>query len=167
MNLYDATKDLHHDAEKHPFGARMAAGEISKQEWADWLGAMQAIHLAIDPHLPPALQRGGALLLDLTRTLPVMPRVCWSARRFSGALDGPISIGGAAYILSGAHLRGGAVIRKRLEPLGMSCAHLRFDQAREGNEWICALRDAPEVAPGARAAFGAIIEVMDEIQARA
>lgn len=166
MSLYEATRALHHQAEAHPFGARMAAGEITAQEWADWLGALAVIHAALDPHLPACLHRGRELALDRL-ALPEVSRPVQAAADFAFSLHSPASIGGAAYIFAGAHLRGGAVIRKRLEPLGLPCAHLRFDQAREADEAIKALRGDLSLVPGAVAAFEAILAIMDEIGGRA
>lgn len=167
-DLYEATRDLHHSAEQHPFGARMAVGEIEMQEWADWLQAMVRLHLALDPYLPPCLQRGGALMLDVACLLPVEGRPSPVADAFAATLPGnPMRTAGAAYILCGAHLRGGAVIRRRLQPQGLPCTHLRYEHAREANNWLSALRGADATAPGARSAFQAIIGIMDEIQGRA
>lgn len=166
VSLYEATRDLHHEAEKHPFGGRMASGTLSVQEWADWLWAQKHVHEALDPHLPPSMQRGGALLLDLAMMLPLLPRPSTAAASFAHDLSSTPLIAGAAYVFGGAHLRGGAVIRKRLEPHGLPCAHLRFDQAREANEWLTALRSAPGIEQGARAAFRSILSVMDEIEGR-
>jgi len=166
VNLYDATTALHHDAESHPWGQRMAKGLIDRQEWADWLRAQAIVHAELDRHLPPCLQRSGELLLDMAVTLPAQGRDSLAARRFAKSLSGTTQIGGAAYIFCGAHLRGGAVIRKRLEPIGLSCAHLRFTFAQEANDWLKAMREAAELATGAVAAFRAVIEVMNEIQAQ-
>ena len=166
MNLYEATKALHHDAESHPWGQRMAKGLIGRQEWADWLRAQAIVHAELDLHLPPCLQRSGELLLDMSVTLPAQGRDNLAARRFAKSLSGTMLIGGAAYIFCGAHLRGGAVIRKRLEPIGYSCAHLRFGFAQEANDWLKALREANELAPGAVGAFRAVIEIMGEIEAQ-
>lgn len=166
MSLYEATTDLHHDAEQHPWGQRMAQGEISRSEYADWLGALTEIHVELDRHLPPYLQRGGELLLDAAATLPDMPRPIEAAMELADTLTDPVSIGGAAYIFCGAHLRGGAVIRKRMEPKGFSCHHLRFIEAKAANSWLVALRPHMELVPGARRAFEGIIRIMDDIGGR-
>jgi len=42
MSLYDATKDLHHACEAHALGGRMSKGNVTPQEWADWLAAAWA-----------------------------------------------------------------------------------------------------------------------------
>jgi heme oxygenase len=144
----------------------MAAGDITAQEWADWLGALALIHAALDVHLPACLHRQRELMLDRLAT-DAISRPSRAALDFAFTLDTETAVMGAAYIFFGAHLRGGAVIRKRLEPKGFPCAHLRFDQAREADEAVKALRDDLSLAPGAVAAFEAILAIMDEIGERA
>ena len=163
MSLRDATRELHHAAEEHPFGRRMAAGEITRAEWARWCGALRQVHVVLDGSLPPCLQRGGALLLDLAILVPHVPSFNSAAARCAAECSSAIGAAGAAYIFGGAHLRGGAVIRKRLEPLGLPCHHLRFEDARAANDWLTALRAAEGVAGAARAAFRSVIAIMDEI----
>ena len=41
MSLYEATKDLHHACEAHALGGRMSKGNVTPQEWADWLWAFR------------------------------------------------------------------------------------------------------------------------------
>lgn len=168
-NLYHATTDLHHDAEKHPFGERMANGTITQQEWTDWLGAMSQIHLAIDPYLHPSLKRGHDVAMDLMMMLPLTPNYSTAAAEALTNLDqNPELIGGLCYILSGANLRGGQVIRRKLEPIGFPVHHLTFapEDALPADRWLKKLRDATGVAGGAQDAFRAVLRVMDEIDAR-
>jgi thiaminase len=73
MNLYEATRYLHHSAEKHPFAKSMIDGTISKQNWCDWLNALQQIHYAIDPYVPDYAKRTHSLNHDLILMLPVTP----------------------------------------------------------------------------------------------
>jgi hypothetical protein len=163
MSLYELTRHLHHACEAHPFGQRMASGAISRGEWADWLGALSTIHTVLDPHLPPCLRRGPELLEDAVATLPDAPRPLSVAAAYARSLTGPVMLGGAAYIFSGAHFRGGAVMRKRLEPLGFSCAHLRFADAAGANAQIVSLRNIDHLAFGAQEAFAAILRIMGQI----
>lgn len=166
MDLRELTRELHHAAEAHPFGTKMSSGVVTAQEWADWVASLRCVHTALDTSLPPSLDRRGELLLDLGLLLPVHGVRAAAASRFALTLTEPDRIIGAAYIFMGAHLRGGAVIRKRLEPVGLPCNHLRFTQAKEANDYIVALRDIREAAAGATAAFKAIIEIMDELASR-
>ncbi|MFN6976510.1 MAG: hypothetical protein ACK4OP_00155 [Gemmobacter sp.] len=166
-DLYALTRDLHHAAEAHPFMRRMAAARIAPQDWADWLGAMRLLHEAVDPSMPPVVQRGWPLLHDLIALDPIRPRAVPAAAAFARALAAPADIAGAAYILIGAHFRGGAVMRKRLEPAGLPCAHLRFADPADVNAFVIALRSMPQLAPGARACFAAITAIADQIEERA
>lgn len=166
MDLRELTRELHHAAEQHPFGTKMSSGDVTNQEWADWVASLHCVHTVLDASLPPSLDRRGELLLDLGLLLPVRGIAAASAAKFANSLTDPDRIIGAAYIFMGAHLRGGAVIRKRLEPKGLPCNHLRFAQAKEANDYIVALRDISHAAAGATAAFRAIIEIMDELAYR-
>ena len=166
MDLRELTRELHHAAEQHPFGTKMSNGDVTNQEWADWLASLRQVHTVLDANLPPSLDRRGELLLDLGLLLPVYGSPTFAADKFASTLTTPDRIIGAAYIFMGAHLRGGAVIRKRLEPKGLPCNHLRFSQAKEANDYIVALRDISHAAAGATAAFRAIIEIMDELAYR-
>lgn len=166
MDLRELTRELHHAAEQHPFGTKMSNGDVTNQEWADWVASLRHIHTKLDPNLPPCLDRRGELLLDLGLLLPVDGHRAFAAIKFADTLTTPDRVIGAAYIFMGAHLRGGAVIRKRLEPKGLPCNHLRFSQAKEANDYIVALRDISHAAAGATAAFRAIIEIMDELASR-
>lgn len=166
MDLRELTRELHHAAEQHPFGTKMSNGDVTTQEWADWVASLRQVHTVLDPNLPPSLDRRGELLLDLGLLLPVRGVAARAAVKFANSLTATDRIIGAAYIFMGAHLRGGAVIRKRLEPKGLPCNHLRFSQAKEANDYIVALRDISHAANGAAAAFEAIIEIMDELASR-
>jgi heme oxygenase len=175
-DLYELTRDVHHAAETHSFMQRMALGRITKQEWTDWLGAMRVIHEVLDPYLPYALQRCGQLLIDQCAMLPFVPREVRSATRFARGLTAPADILGAAYIFSGAHLRGGAMMRRTLETVGLPCLHLRVlpeeatgiekQIARLGEDALRAMRVCVGAADGARKAFNAIIAIATEIEAR-
>lgn len=167
-NLYHATTNLHHDAEKHPFGQRMAEGTLTRQEWVDWLGAMEQIHVALDPYLHPSLKRAHDIHMDQLMMLPLTPRHSEVADSIVKSLDNARLIGGLCYILSGANLKGGQVIRKKIEPLGFPCNHLTFapEDASPADKWLKRLRDATELAEGAKAAFIGVLKVMDEIDQR-
>lgn len=164
-NLYHATTDLHHDAEKHPFGQRMAAGTLTRQEWTDWLGAMSQLHVAVDPYLPPSLKRAHDIHMDQLMMLPLEPVFSEAAAEITSRLHNPELIGGLCYILSGANLRGGQAIKKTLEPKGFPCNHLTFENADAvpANNWLKRLRETEDLVPGAQAAFQGVLRIMDEI----
>jgi hypothetical protein len=168
-NLYSATTEIHHTAQKHPFGKRLAAGNISVQEWADWLDIHALAYGALDPYLPQCLKRSHDIALDLLAVLPVKPNRSDSFVEFLGSLNGIGDLMGAAYTLVGANLRGGQVMKGRLESKGFVVNHTDFtpDEIQEGEGWLKAIRATPEIAEAAKKTFWALYQVMDEIEARA
>lgn len=167
--LWEATRDLHHRAEQHPVAKRMMDGSITAQEWADWLHAMWVIHQAIDPHVPACARRSHAFVQDLAALLPVVPNTSKAATRYAAGLTDAGGILGAAYITVGAHRRGGRVIERALRERGVHLphAHIEFDQPKEVERLISQWRDMPLLEQGARRAFSALYDVMEEIEGRA
>ena len=166
--LWQATRDLHHDAEAHPLARAMIDATITSQAWADWLHAHWTIQLALDPHLPLAVRRADALALDLLALLPVEGRASPAAAEFTATLIDPVAIFGAAYLTIGAHRRGGRVIDKALRTAGrdLPSRHTAFEDGAAAEAFVRQLREMPALAPGARRAFAALTAVMDEIVAR-
>lgn len=162
--LRDATRDLHHGAEAHPFGRRMAHGAITRQEWADWCGGLLLIHMTLDPFLPRPLRRTAALRADLA-VLPPANRSL-AAEALCEALATREQQLGAAYILLGASLRGGAVIRKRMGER-LPTEHLRFGRDAAAADTALTLLGRDEtLIEGARACFAALTDIMNEIEGR-
>lgn len=157
MNLRERTRELHHAAERHPIGAAMAAGDVDAQVWADWLGALLVVHTKLDPMLPPACGRVAALLEDLAGSPSARPNR--AAQGYAEALADPV---GAAYVFTGAHLMGGAVIEKRIAGR-LPCAHLRWGDRQAALQAWRPLRECHEREDDARLAFQAVIDIMDEI----
>jgi hypothetical protein len=166
--LWQATRDLHHQAEAHPLARAMIDGTITPQAWADWLQAHLTIQMALDPHLPPAVRRADALAMDLLALLPVEARPSPAAAAFAATLTDAVSIFGAAYLTIGAHRRGGRVIEKALRAAGrdLPSHHTRFKDGAAAEAFVKQLREIPALAPGARRAFASLTAVMDEIVAR-
>jgi heme oxygenase len=162
--LYTATADLHHACEAHAVGQRMAAGTISPQEWADWLEAFRLIHLVVDQPLPAHFRREALFRADLA-LLPA-PRLGDAAFRFSLGLRTPEALDGAAYVLHGAHRRGGAMLAARMAKSGLPTAHVLYPFPSAVEDWIKAARGRAELAAPARATFAALLAVMDEIEGR-
>lgn len=166
MSLYTATANTHHDAEQHPFGERLATGTLTREEYAAWIYAMCEIHFELDAYLPPCLQRLGALTLDLLAlggdpSREFMPSI---DHIFEHKEEGGIGyVGGLAYIVCGANLRGGQVIKKTLEPLGFPCNHATFYDFKEPNAWLEKFREMDHLADAANQAFRDIIAIMDQI----
>lgn len=165
--LWQATRDLHHNAEAHPLACAMIDATITPQAWADWLHAHWTIQLALDPHLPLAVRRADALALDLLALLPVEGHASPAAVAFAATLTDPVAIFGAAYLTIGAHRRGGRVIDKALRAAGrdLPSRHTAFEDGPAAEAFVRQLREMPALAPGARRAFAALITVMDEIVA--
>lgn len=166
--LWQATRDLHHDAETHPLARAMINATITPQAWADWLHAHWIIQLAIDPHVPIAVRRADALALDLLALLPVEARPSPAAAAFAATLTDPVAIFGAAYLTIGAQRRGGRVIDKALRAAGrdLPSRHTAFEDGPAAEAFVRQLREIPQLAPGARRAFAALTAVMDEIVER-
>jgi hypothetical protein len=80
-----------------------------------------------------------------------------------------VRIGGAAYVLIGAHKRGGRLTEKRFSDAGraLPIRHVRFDDEPAVEAFVRELRDRDELLPGAAACFDALLAVMREIEASA
>jgi hypothetical protein len=163
MSLYEATKDLHHACEQHPVGQRMASGEVTAQEWADWLGAFRTLHNVIDTALPCHMARNLVLLADLS----VLPEACPSdaAQRFAISLLGQDTTG-AAYVLHGAHRSGGRVMAPKMAKRGFPTLHTCYRDPEAVKSWLDSVRGRGDMVQQARATFGCLLAVMDEIEAR-
>lgn len=170
MTLRDATRDLHYACEAHPLGQRMVQGEVTAQEWADWLMAFFALHLVVDPILPRHMARGYLLQADLgwlrTEHGIVGPREPVAAKGFAALLDSDTDKLGAAYVLHGAHRKGGPVLRKRLSMLGLPSAHTHYHRPADADRLVKDLAQQAELVPAARGTFGALLQAMDEIGER-
>ena len=166
--LWEATRDLHHKAEGHPVAKRMMDGSISPQEWADWLHALWVIHTGLDPHLPLSARRADSFASDLMELLPVLPYPSASAELYSASLTNVVDIFGAAYITVGAHRRGGRVIERAMKQQGINLPHnhVHFDHPQEVEKLINKWREVPCLERGARRAFEALYDVMEEIEGR-
>ena len=163
MILYTATKDLHHACEQHPVGQRMASGAVTAQEWADWLAAFRTLHGAIDMTLPAHMSRDFVLTADMS-VLPE-PRPSDAARRFAVSLLGQ-DVAGAAYVLHGAHRSGGRVMAPKMAKRGFPTLHTCYRDPDAVKSWIDGVRGRLDMAQQARATFGCLLAVMDEIEAR-
>lgn len=162
--LYTATRDLHHACEVHPVGCRMADGTVTPQEWADWLAAFRAIHVRIDPYNPRHLAR--VALLDADLELLPRPRKGPAVARLVKGLTTPTAVNAASYVLHGAHRRGGRVLCATMGRVGLPTAHVFYPDAPAAEAFVRDMRDAPGIAPDARAVFEALLATMDEIEDR-
>jgi hypothetical protein len=87
-----------------------------------------------------------------------------AAYAYAESLDTDDKIAGAAYVLTGAHLMGGEIMRRRLE--GYPTSHLVWDDRKAALEELKAYRVRSELAAEARDCFTALLRIMDEIKER-
>ena len=162
--LWEVTRDLHHACEQRPIGQRMVKGNLTPQEWADWLWAFRCLHQMADPQLPEHMARDTALSSDLA----LLPRANPSpaALRFALSLRGQNTVG-AAYVLHGAHRSGGRVLAPLMAKRGLPSQHIIYREPDAAQAWVKWARLQVEYTEQARAAFACLLEVMDEIEDRA
>lgn len=166
--LWETTRDLHHACEEHPLGQMMSNATVTDQDWCDWLGVFHKIHTAIDPWVPPYVQVAGALTLDLIDMLPLTPRPVMAVETYVSTLTTAERVGGAAYVLIGAHRRGGQVMERRFADAGrtLPMRHVRFHDPVAAEAFVKELRLMGELSDAARAAFQCLLDAMEEINAR-
>jgi hypothetical protein len=164
--LWESTRDLHHACEQHPIGASMSAGTVSDQVWCDWLGALDTIHSEIDLWIPPYVQVSGELTLDLMDMLPLRPRSTLAADCFAASLVDVERVCGAAYVLIGAHRRGGQMMERSFAKAGRTLPnrHVRFHDPAVAEAFVKQLRLKGVLANASRETFQCLLDVMDEIQ---
>lgn len=168
MTLREATRDLHHACEQHPLGQRMARGEVTAQEWADWLAGFAVLHAAADRVMPIHMQRGYLFNADfewLRMQHGVEPREPQAAVAWASMLDTETDKLGAAYVLHGAHRRGGPIIRKVVSRHGLPSAHTHYDRAVDAERLVKALSARTDLAAAARRTFAVLLASMDEVSA--
>lgn len=159
--LYNGTKDLHHACEQHPVGGAMASGTPPKIWYAAWVMALKQIHNAIDDSLPESVHRVNRLQQDLDELeLKLIPNM--AAISYVNSLKDEKDLAGACYVLTGAHLMGGEVMRRRLE--GFPTNHLLWDDRKEALAVLSELRKREDIVQEARNCFEALLNIMDEIQ---
>jgi hypothetical protein len=162
--LYEATRDLHHACEQHPVGASMSDGKVSEQVWTDWLGCLATVHAFLDWHLPPELRRVARLRKDIhvMASRGFQPASNHAALRYAAI---GLHVEAATYVFTGAHLMGGAVMEKRLGER-LPCNHLRWDDRRASLDLWRPYREAEGISEFANDVFAAILQMMEEIDAR-
>jgi hypothetical protein len=161
--LWEATRDLHHACEEHEVGAAMASGKPPMDWYAQWVLALLQIHSRLDPHLPETVHRADRLLSDLLETdTDIDPLE--SAAAYAATLDDEKRIAGAAYVLTGAHLMGGEVMRRRLD--GYPTSHLEWDDRKVALGLLQQYRQREDITQEARDCFAALLAVMNEIKNR-
>lgn len=163
MILRKSTQQKHHAAEQTPVGAAMAAGDISAQWWADWMGAILVVHCAIDPYMPDCLQRTLPLCRDLSE-LGVQPRHCPAAVHYVSTLQTAEQRQGAEYVFTGAHLMGGAVTHRALAGR-LPAHHLEWDNRQDAVRAWKPLREREDLIGPAQRAFDCVLQICAQIEA--
>jgi hypothetical protein len=161
--LWDATRDMHHACEVHPVGAAMASGTPPMNWYALWVRALLQIHTRLDVHLPPEVHRTERLVSDLLET-KVDTAPLAAATAYVYTLGDEKRVAGAAYVLTGAHLMGGEIMRRRLA--GFPTSHLEWSDRKAALAVLQQYRHREDISQEARDCFMALLAVMDEIQER-
>jgi hypothetical protein len=163
--LWSGTRELHHACERHVVGQRMLAGQVTAQEWSDWLAAYWVLHLVIDQSLPEHFAREPLLREDFKLLPP--PHLPLAASAYAARLTSPPDVLGACYVLHAAHRRGGRAKAEIMRAAGLSTRHVEYTQEQDVEVFVRSLRDREDLIVPAKAAFAAMLATMDEIEARA
>lgn len=162
MNLYTLTRDLHHICEDHPVGASMSRGDVPEQWWADWLYALFRIHHIIDEGFDSRLCCVNKLQDDLEASR-VDPRGNIPAGHLCEKLRASKYMRDAArYVLTGAHLMGGQVMRKSIGDR-LPASHLEMDNRKEVLDIWRPYRERVDIAEETRDVFRSLIFIMDKM----
>jgi len=159
--LWENTRELHHACEAHAVGAAMSSGEPPLTWYVGWLETLRVIHSTIDNHMPRSAHRLNEIEKDL-RACGISVSIPDTAIEYANSLKTKLDIDGAAYVLTGAHLMGGEIMRRRLE--GYPTEHLVWDDRKETLSYLLELRDRVELTDSAIKCFQALLDSMDEIE---
>lgn len=161
--LWELTRDLHHACEQHAVGGAMSTGKPPRVWYAAWLQVLHQIHLVIDEYVPDNVRRVERIEEDLVEmNIGIEPIA--AADEYAKTLIDEKSISGAIYVLTGAHLMGGEIMRRRLE--GFPTAHLEWEDRKSSLAFLQTFRTRDDITDEARACFQALLDIMDEIQDR-
>jgi len=159
--LWEETRELHHACERHRVGGAMATGKPPRIWYTAWLVALNQIHSIVDPHMPDVLCRTDRLVEDINNTYIDLPLI-EAAKVYILSLTDEKRIAGAAYVLTGAHLMGGEIMRRRLE--GFPTKHLEWDDRKEAIAILQQYRTRDDIGEEAKDCFKALLTIMDEIE---
>lgn len=159
--LWEATRSLHHSCEAHAVGKAMASGNPSPQWYIAWLKALRVIHNVTDESLPKCLHRVDRISQDID-AMDVNVPVPAAALEYTATLNTDKKLAGASYVLTGAHLMGGEIMRRRLE--GYPTNHLTWDDRKEALVELNKFRERSDISEEAVACFKALLSIMDEIE---
>jgi hypothetical protein len=85
-----------------------------------------------------------------------------AAYEYVAQLDTQKKIDGAIYVLTGAHLMGGEIMRRRLE--GFPTKHLEWTDRKKAIAILQSYRTRDDIGEEARDCFKALLSIMDEIK---
>lgn len=165
--LWEYTRDLHHACEAHTVGGAMASGTPPRHWYAAWCVALYQIHSVIDHYCDPMLRRAPQALNDFADSFDnYEPFINWNdaATEYAKQLDTPEKIDGAIYVLTGAHLMGGEIMRRRL--IGYPTTHLEWQDRKAAIAILQQYRLRDDIGEEARDCFKALLAIMDEIEQR-
>jgi len=124
------------------------------------LQVLLQLHEAVDQHLPETVHRVQRIKQDIDVLNINIPSIK-AAKKYVDTLTNLNKITGAAYVLTGAHLMGGEIMRRRLEEFPTE--HLCWADRKEALKCLTVLRESSDVAEPARDCFKALLDSMDEI----
>lgn len=159
-HLWEKTRDLHHACEEHAVGAAMASGNPPDQWYADWLQSLLDIHTIIDVFSIEEVRRTEQLTEDLKQT--ISPRPVTVAKEYALGLKEETEIAGAKYVLLGAHLMGGEIMRRRL--VDYPTKHLEWTDRKKAIQELEEIKKREDIVEESRNCFYALLRVMDEIK---
>lgn len=159
--LWEETRELHHACERHTVGGAMATGKPPAIWYAAWLVALNQLHSIVDPHMPDILNRTDRLIDDINSMQYELPKLI-AAQVYTLTLTNEKRIAGAAYVLTGAHLMGGEIMRRRLE--GFPTKHLEWEDRKEAIAILQQYRMRDDIGEEAKDCFRALLTIMDEIE---
>jgi hypothetical protein len=139
----------------------MATGKPPAIWYAAWLVALNQLHSIVDPHMPDVLNRTDRLIDDINSMQYELPKLI-AAQVYTLTLTNEKRIAGAAYVLTGAHLMGGEIMRRRLE--GFPTKHLEWEDRKEAIAILQQYRMRDDIGEEAKDCFKALLTIMDEIE---
>jgi hypothetical protein len=85
-----------------------------------------------------------------------------AANKYTNSLITEKDIAGAAYVLTGAHLMGGEIMRRRL--VGYPTTHLEWDDRKAALVELNKFREREDIVEESKNCFHALLKIMDEIK---
>lgn len=162
--LWHNTRDWHHACEEHAVGAAMSSGNPPRTWYSSWLSTLYVLHSSIDTIMPSCAHRTSQLSQDIQEMgmdVYTPPTALKWKDTFDNEMIDLTTLEGFAYVLTGAHLMGGEIMRRRLQ--GFPVNHLTWDDRKETLAYLETLRHREELTQGAVLCFKALYGSMEEI----